>query len=118
MCILSFLACAHAADISMAALPAEDPLAQAFGALVPDAQALAQQELDRMGAFDADRTFLSASGKFYIVDDAFLLADPAAAEPEPGRRMVSKNGPSGLTAEGACMHAVCVFASLNICLLL
>ena len=106
MCILSFLACARAADISLAALPAEDPLAQAFAALAPDAQALAQQELDRMGAFDADRTFLSASGKFYIVDDAFLPADPAAAELEPGRRMVSNNGPSGLTAEGACMHAV------------
>ena len=30
-----------AADISMAALPAEDPLAQAFAALAPDAQALA-----------------------------------------------------------------------------
>ena len=109
ICIISFVACVtvHAAEISMGALPAEDQLAQAFGALAPDAQALAQQELDRMGAFDADRTFLSASGKFYIVDDAFLQpAEPgAAAEPEPGRRMVSSNGPSGYTSEGACMHA-------------
>ena len=104
ICILSFLACARTADISLAALPAEDPLVQAFGALPPKAQALAQLEMNRMGAFDADRTFLSASGKFYIVEDAFLPAEPAA-EPEPGRRMVSNNAPSGYTAEGACMHA-------------
>lgn len=95
-----------AASVSLAGPIQLDTLPKAvrdqFSTLTPAAQTVAQDQLSRMGAFDAQRSVLDQTGRFFIVEDAVTQFPPHAGTVVP--HVISNDTitvqPSGFTPQG------------------
>ena len=74
-------------------------LASSYNALTPAAKMVAESEILNMGQFDANRTVLSTTGRYYIVEDA--TNDTATnTTTAPKRRKFSGTPPTAYTSQG------------------
>lgn len=82
-------------------------LVKDYEALPASAQTIAQDEIRNMGHYDAPRTRLSGTGKYFIVEDAVNATAAGAASVQ--RRLVSGTAPTYYTSRGyesSCIMAI------------